>query len=406
MAIAGLRGTGDWGTDERPKNFREMILWLNANGDAPITALMSKMPKATTDDPEFAWWEETLDIVRLQLNDATNLTTAETTVTVDNGNGATAEDLKPGDLLLFEEGAETDTYDYEIVRVASITSATVFEVIRAQAGTTAGTLTDDAFMTLIGSSYEEGTVAADATTRNPTKHLNYTQIFKDTYEITGTADATHTRTGDTLKNDKKRKAFDHARGMEEAWLFGSAAEITGANGKPQRFCGGIMHRLANMTPSRVVVRGAAYTSLTGLLDDIYDVFDYTGDGSTGGDQRIGFLGNGAMNILNKLSLTDGTVNFGEIVKVFGMNFTRFVMPQGELFVKTHPLLNRHPRYQNTMFVIDPPGIRYRPLRGRDTKTENNIQTPGQDSKKGQWVTEAGIEVNHGETMKVVTNITI
>lgn len=27
MAVAGLRGTGDWGTDERPKNFREMILW-------------------------------------------------------------------------------------------------------------------------------------------------------------------------------------------------------------------------------------------------------------------------------------------------------------------------------------------------------------------------------------------
>lgn len=27
--IAGLRGTatGDWATDERPKNFREMILW-------------------------------------------------------------------------------------------------------------------------------------------------------------------------------------------------------------------------------------------------------------------------------------------------------------------------------------------------------------------------------------------
>ena len=27
MAVAGLRGTGDWATDERPKNFREMVLW-------------------------------------------------------------------------------------------------------------------------------------------------------------------------------------------------------------------------------------------------------------------------------------------------------------------------------------------------------------------------------------------
>jgi hypothetical protein len=42
MAIAGLRGTGDWGTDERPKNFREMILWRNPNGQAPLTAIMAK----------------------------------------------------------------------------------------------------------------------------------------------------------------------------------------------------------------------------------------------------------------------------------------------------------------------------------------------------------------------------
>ena len=46
MAVAGLRGTGDWGTDERPKNFRETILWRDPNGSAPLTALMSKMKKA------------------------------------------------------------------------------------------------------------------------------------------------------------------------------------------------------------------------------------------------------------------------------------------------------------------------------------------------------------------------
>lgn len=54
-AVAGLRGTGDWGADERPKNFREMILWRNANGDTPILALMAKVGKESTDDPEFSW---------------------------------------------------------------------------------------------------------------------------------------------------------------------------------------------------------------------------------------------------------------------------------------------------------------------------------------------------------------
>ena len=50
-AVAGLRGTGDWGTDERPKNFRELILWRDPNGEAPLTALMAKMRKESTDDP-------------------------------------------------------------------------------------------------------------------------------------------------------------------------------------------------------------------------------------------------------------------------------------------------------------------------------------------------------------------
>ena len=56
--FAGLRGTGSFGTDERPKNFREMILWLNPNGSAPLYALTSKAKTETVDDPEFAWWRK------------------------------------------------------------------------------------------------------------------------------------------------------------------------------------------------------------------------------------------------------------------------------------------------------------------------------------------------------------
>jgi hypothetical protein len=43
--VAGLRGTGDWGTSERPTNFRERILFISPNGNAPIFALTSKAGK-------------------------------------------------------------------------------------------------------------------------------------------------------------------------------------------------------------------------------------------------------------------------------------------------------------------------------------------------------------------------
>jgi hypothetical protein len=34
--FAGVRATDDWGTDERPKSFRETILFLNPNGKSPL----------------------------------------------------------------------------------------------------------------------------------------------------------------------------------------------------------------------------------------------------------------------------------------------------------------------------------------------------------------------------------
>ena len=43
MAFLGMRGTGDWATDERPKNYRQGILYLYPNGSAPLTGLLSKM---------------------------------------------------------------------------------------------------------------------------------------------------------------------------------------------------------------------------------------------------------------------------------------------------------------------------------------------------------------------------
>ena len=53
MAFLGMRGNGDWATDQRPKNWRQKVLQLYPNGDAPLTAVLSLMKNENTDDPEF-----------------------------------------------------------------------------------------------------------------------------------------------------------------------------------------------------------------------------------------------------------------------------------------------------------------------------------------------------------------
>src|SRR3990167_6409641 len=244
-AVAGLRGTGDWGTDERPKNFREMILWRRPNGRAPLTALLSKTKSQKVDDPEFAWWEEELNAIRVQINGGTYATT-DVTVTIDSGG----LDLVVGDVLL-REAALTSAYSHEIVTVSSITSDTVIVIARAAAGSTATPIADDTYFTKIGNVFEEGSTSPGASTRNPTKLYNYNQIFKTSYRIPETAKLTKARSGDPLKNDKKRKMFDHSVAMELAFLFGKRSETTGAAGKPQRYLGGVLYMMATYASTRI-----------------------------------------------------------------------------------------------------------------------------------------------------------
>src|SRR5262245_49369045 len=298
--IAGLRGTGDWGTDERPKNFREGILRFNPNGTAPIFALSSRAKKRSVDDPEFAWWNEGNVLTRLQAS-AAHLST-DTTINVDSGdpsasnlgaNLGTATNLKPGDILLVEPLADAASFTAELVEVDDVISDTQFTVRRGAGGTTPAAIANDQWLLLISSSYAEGTGVPRAVSRNPIKFNNYIQIFKDTYELTGTADETTTRTNNGYSEDKKRKGFKHAADIEFSILFGRKAETTGDNGKPKRFMGGLREFIpaANTT-----VFGAPVTPLT-FLDAIAPVFDF----DTGaGDTRMVFAGNQALINLSKV----------------------------------------------------------------------------------------------------------
>lgn len=397
-AIMGLRGTGDWGTDERPKNFREMILWRKPNGTAPLTAILSKGKSERVNDPEFAWWEEELNALRLQINFGTGYATSATTLVVDSGN---ADQLAPGDVLLVE-AAVTTAYAHEILVVSSVTDSTTFVVKRNQAGTTAATIANDVYLTKIGTVFAEGTTSPDARGRNPEKLYNYAQIFKTSYEITETAKLTKARTGDPLKNDKKRRMFDHSTAQEFAWLFGKRYETTGSNGKPLRFTGGILYMLSQYASTRIKAFTTSPTEDT-LLDAIYPIWDYDSDAGT---DRLCLAGNGFLNNLNKLAKNANStrINFNGFVNLYGMRLQRWIFPQGEIYVKTHPLFNTHGRFTNDAVVLDPSILCYRYM--RDTKNQDNIQANDADEQKGQWLTEAGLEMHHAKTSTWLSNFVI
>ena len=406
MAIMGLRGTGDWGTDERPKNFRETILWLNPNGSAPLTAVLSKARSNDTNDPEFSWWTEKLQAIRVKLSVAATNTTASVTLSINtvisdaNGNTADATDLVAGDVLMAEPTATTpfSTTEYLVVAADPSSAGTVI-VTRAALGSTVSTIPVGTILMKASTIFSEGSGAPKSATRNPVKDFNYTQIFKTTYDITRTANQTRARTGNARANDKKRKMFDHSVSLEHGMLFGRRSELTGSNGKPVRSTQGLVTGLVNS--GRSTVFKSAVTEAT-FLAAIQDLFDFS-TGSGAGDERMVLGGNRFMMSLNQLVKAQGQIQFGDTVKFYGMNLTRYVTPLGNLYFKRHPLFNQSTLLSSSAIVLDPSAIRYRYL--QDTVAKDNIQLPDEDLVKGQWLTECGLELTTSVTSKFLQNVT-
>lgn len=419
--IAGLRGTGDWTTDERPKDFRESILFYNPNGTAPIFALTGKAGKKTVTDPQFFWWSEPNTLWRGLVNGA--LLSSDTTMTITPSDPtnttpgslwSAASHLKQGDLILIEpttDGPQFGVGFQEIVQVDTPLSDTQFTMLRGAAGTTAAAIANGAALSLIGSAFAEGTGAPRAVSRNPIKYTNYTQIFKDTYELTGTVTETFARTGDPWSNDKKRKMFDHARGIEEAILYGLPSESVGANGKPMRTMGGLRNFIpGNQTAPNTspptnttvwTVGGTAGTNtpptpttVFSLLDAIEPVFDID---TEGGDTRIMFAGNQAIVELNKVlqASTNLRINFSQEIKLYGLDFKELILPRGRILLRSHPLLSRHPLYKKSGFILDFASVKYVALKGRDTRTRDDVQLKDEDVRRGFIQTECSLLVDRG-----------
>lgn len=410
VAVAGLRGTGDWGTDERPKNFRERILFLDPNSDSPVFALTGKAGKYSVDDPQYFWWCETNNIVRFQIATGNGMSSTDVVMATTTPDPTAANlgipygspvHLKPGDVLLVEP-ATLSTYTPEFCMVTQVIDPSHVQVLRAMAGTTAAAIPAGTNILLVNSAYAEGTNAPLAVSRNPVKFTNYCQIFKDTYELTKTADRTRARTGDAWTNDKKRKMFDHARAIEHTLLYQyTAQETTGPNGKPLRFTAG----LRNFIPTTNTRAFTAACTTDDILTALEPIWAFTLPGT--GDTRIGFTGNIGLLEMGKIIRNDDSVmmQIGEKVTLWGIDFRELIVPWGRLLLKGHPLLSRSTLFRKSLYILDFSALKWAPLNGRDTKPYDDVQLPDEDIRRGYVMTEGGWFVDGGGlTMGILDNI--
>lgn len=397
MAIVGLRHTENFSPSEvRPKDWREGILLQYPNGEFPLFALTSQMKKESVTDPEFNWFEKRLDARRLQVNGALN--TSATALVVDEG----AKTVVAKTLLYVEATGEI------LFVSADPSSDTALTVVRGTAGTTAANIADNSKILVIGTAFEEGSLPPTGQAYDPFRRYNYTQIFRRTLEISGTAEETELRTGDALK-EAKREALEYISiDIERSFWFGHRAQDT-YQGKPRRFMGGVMSQLnaSNVFDASTKTDGVSFEDLEGWMKDL---FKY------GSSEKMVFSGDLALLTVQRIIRQEPgcTWSFTPQTKEYGMNVSRLVTPFGTLVWKTCPLFSQSTSdlsgatpvygFDSYAFVLDMARVKYVYLRNRDLKYQPDLTETGMDGKKSGYICECSIKLEQLENHGLIKNL--
>ena len=132
--------------------------------------------------------------------------------------------------------------------------------------------------------------------------------------------------------------------------------------------------------------GLSLDELIGLFPSIFEF---------GSKEKLAFGNLFVQSLLGRLVARSGEYNWGPQEKEYGIDVRRFFTPAGTLVITEHPMFSATPGMENDLLIIDTNNLRYRHL--QDTTYLTNRQENGVDGKADEYLTEAGLEVWHGQT---------
>lgn len=393
MAVQGIFLSNQGIVGERQGDFASAILMTQPTGTAPFLAMSAGMKKESTQDTVFTWFED----AHITGRAATVSGGITTTVTVDDGSF-----YPPNTILLVE-----DTGEHLLVTAAAGNALTV---VRGLAGTSVVSIDNTMHVQKLGNAFEEASGMPTAVTQQGHPRMNYTQIFRNGWAISGTAKAVKFLTGSKLAHNKKMCATYHAEDMERTFLWGKKT-ITTLNGKQFRLTDGVITQIENGGGHVVSAANtntgspvAGNFSRGDLEDFIRVVFRYNVMGQP--NERIALGGDNVLAVLNKMTWLDGSYEIKQGETKLGINVNTILTPFGTLKLMTHPLMNENPTWRAEMYALHPGGITKRTL--RDTFSEdydkNGLRIQGKDADEGVITTEVGIQVGAPQTMGILRNV--
>ena len=398
FSTTGLSST----TDFVAKSFPGMITRLMPNGQAPLFGMTSMLPSETALQVEHGFFTKTMLFPSMNL-DAAVADGVVTTFTV-----ASTSNLLPGMLMRAQSTGE-------IVIINQILSSTSVSVTRGVGTIAAAAVADNVDWYQVGNAFEESSIRPNALQINPVRITNYTQIFRNTWALSGSAQATQVIAGEsTVSENRQDCAAFHAADIEKALFFGQKSTGT-RNGQPFRTMDGLINivsTLANYPSSFSAVNvttAGATTNFTQLETALDPVFNQATDPKAG-NQRVLFVGGSARKVLNNIGRLNATYEMYSNETSYGLQFSSFKIARGSFNMIEHPLFNSNSDWSKMAIAVDLSTFRTAYLGGRKTKKEEFNMTGqpvdnGIDAVGGTITTELTCVVKNPPANAVIYGLT-
>ena len=387
--IQGLRGSGEFDADFRPKNYRELYTLLEPNGSAPLNALLAMTSAESTNDPEFKNFRDELPDRVLKINNGAGYNDTATALTVDSStitrfvvDGAIIVNVSTGEVMQASADA------------SSLTAITVARNI----GGTSHTITDDDDLIIAGYAAQEGDTSPTAVSFDAVVASNYTQIFRTAYKVTNTLANTYLRTGSKEEEAQVKALKMHMMDIERAMIWGLKHEANGSSAQPTRYTGGLINSMTTVIDGN----SGDYTG-GAISEDAFDQELIETIFAFGSSTKLAFIGARVASLLQKIGKDRWQPT--QVSGTYGVSMTRYSTFAGDVLVHLHPQFRQIPGMDNSMLIVDLPYVKYRYLENRDTQLLKDRQANDEDAKKHEYLTECGLELTQDKVHAYIKNWT-
>lgn len=408
----GMIGSGRWSNDERPKSYREGILFMMPNGNVPLTAISSKgRSSEKLSDPSHYYYSKDMPVqggacTGVYKNEALSSAyaagdsaAAGTTVFAKVGSAIAQEFIKGQTVLLVDKDYPTKE-SFGKVLGRTVNGADSYVAIMLRGASAVGNLNAADYIDIIGNVHPEGGPSADAISYGVDKFETKAQIMKNALEITNTQKNTKLRIGDLPTEEKREKLLLHGMEIENSAMFSWMTEVNGEKNQKERTMRGILEFIRTYAPAdhESNYRNESLSWLNGgqawFNERMKLLFGY------GRNVKMALCGNTALLGINDLAQSSSQFNLTPETGTYGVNVYRWRTPFGDLLLKHAPMLSYRGFRSDHVICYEPENVRFRYL--RDTNLE---EVQGDfDGQKWQYITEGCFEYHFPRTFMLLTGV--